>query len=190
MGELFPLFLICFFAGGLLLWATFSGSSMAPVLTGIIGIYFIFLPISLALGWNKVFIIMLTLPLGLLWTIMAFLGITSPFRYRIKREATYIQPIYEHKGRNHSTKYYVLQCRIPVGKHIRQINSEDWYELSLIEKKYTPGTTITVWVNKKHEERFLVRRFSGVVSHLFLILPGIGFLVIAIKALLNLPIQL
>lgn len=185
MVDLILFFILSFLVGGILLWTSFTGLSDVPVFTGILGVYFIFLPITLALGWNKLFLLMLALPLGLFWTIMSLISVTEPFRYCIKKEVTYIQPIYAHKGWKSSTKYYALQCRVPVGRHIRQLQSKDWYRLPHIEKTYTPNTTLTVWVNKKHEDHFLVRRFFGVGANLCLLLPGIIILVIGIRLLLD-----
>lgn len=186
MDELIPLFLICFFVGGLILWATFTGWSTAPVFTGILGVYFILLPIFLALGWTTLFALMVTLPLGFLWTVMAFFGVTAPFRFCIRREVTYIQPVFHHKHRGRSGKYYALQCRFQNGRHTRQQKSEDWYDLSSIEKKYTPNTTITIWANKKNNSEFRVRRFFGVGSYLLLFVPSIGFLGLGIKLIVDL----
>lgn len=187
MGDLIFLFILCFFVGGLLLWASFTGISFSPIFTVLLGVYFILLPIILALGWTTVFALMVALPLGLFWTIMAFHGITSPFRFCFKCEATYLKPVFDHRHRGRSSRgYYALECRIPSGRHIRQKKSDDWYDLSFIEKRYTPNTTITVWVNKKHPDTFLARRFFGVGSHLLLLLPGIGFLGFGIKLVLDL----
>lgn len=185
MGDFILLFIFSVLVGGILLWTSFTGLSDVPVFTGILGIYFIFLPIAPAMGLNKVFLLMVALLLGLLWTTMALFSVTKPFRYCIKKEVTYLQPIYAHKGRNSSRKFYALQCRVPVGRHIRQLKSEDWYKLPHIEKRYTPNTTLTVWVHKKHENKFLVRRCFGVGANLCLLLPGIGFLEIGIKLLID-----
>lgn len=186
MGNLIFLFIICFLTGGLILWATFTGLSTAPVITCILGIYFILLPIFLALGWTTAFALMLLLPLGLFWTALALYGITAPFRFCIKQEVTYLQPVFDHKHRKRSAKYYALQCRLPIGKHLRQKSSCDWYSLSYIEKKYTPNTTITVWRNKKDDTKFQVHRFFGVGSYIPLFFCGIGFLGIGIKLIFDL----
>lgn len=187
MDDLIFLFILCFFVGGLLLWASFTGGSAAPIFTGMLGVYFILLPIFLALGWTTIFALMVTFPLGLFWTFMAFHGITAPFRYCIKCEVTYLKPVFDHRHRGRSSRnYYALECRIPSGRHIRQRKSDDWYDLSYIEKRHTPNTTITVWANKKHPDSFLVRRFFGVDSHLLLLIPGISFLGFAIKLVMNL----
>lgn len=184
MSDLIILFLICFLVGGLILWATFTGSSSSPAFTGLLGVYFILLPIFLALGWTTVYALMVTIPLGFLWTAIAIHGITSPFRFCIKHEATYLQPVFDH-SRNGRHKYYALGCQIKSGRHTRQLKSCDWYDLSFIEKRYVPNSTVAVWVNKKNDNEFRVRRYFSVGSMFLLLFLGITFLGFALKLIFD-----
>lgn len=156
---------------------------MAKQTTIVIGLCFIMIPVCIILKWNNLLALMIIVPLGLSWTVVAFWLITQPFRYCVKREVTYKQAVFDHTlcGRNRSIKCYALECSLQADGKEYKAKSKDTYTLTEINRKYIEGSTITVWFHKKKLTQFMVKRFQGAFVGLWLLIIGIAFLWIAVK---------
>lgn len=140
--------------------------------------YFIALPLCIALHWYRAFLLLITVPLGGLWTVMAISGLLEPFQYAIRGEGRVVQIVYDHKSRR-GTKFYKVECNFGHAGKGYQRSSEDYYLLQKLEKKYTVGETIPIWINRKNPLLFRVKRYFGELSFAILLGIGIGFLGIA-----------
>ena len=138
--------------------------------------------------WYKAFALLLTIPLGGLWTLKAVLMVIEPFTYCISGEGMYIKSVFDHAGkgrRSRHKKYYSLECNFRSNGKGYQRKSEDSYTLDEINKKYTEGGMIPIWISRKNPMQFKVRRWEGFGAGLLLLLIGVGFIGVAVKVRLG-----
>lgn len=178
--------LLCGLVGLVFIWAALNERSSGGIILFLIGAWFIALPVCLVNGWNKAFVLLLALPLGIWWTWAAVSGLLEPHYYCIPTEAFYEEYVFAGTSRRNHTRFYALKCKYHHGNRGYQEKSRDHYTESDIKKKYTVGSTLQIWVNKKNPREFKVKRYHGTVAYLLLLVVSISFLCIAGKIILSL----
>jgi len=184
--EHLPVILLCGSVGLILIWIAIKDRSPGWMLLFFIGAWFIAMPICLVNGWNKAFALLVTIPLGGLWTWGAVSGLTEPLRFCIPTEAVYEEYVFVRTSRRNHTRFYALKCKYHYGNRGYQEKSQDHYTQSKIEKKFTVGSTVQIWVNKKNSREFKAKRFHGMFAYSLLLMVGIGFVEIAVRVIFDL----
>ena len=179
--EHLPIILLCGLLGLFLIGVAIKDNTPGRSILLFIGIWFIALPVCLINGWSKAFALLVTVPLGALWTAGAVSGLLEPFHYCIETEAQYKEYVFAGTSKRNHTRFYALKCSYQHGKRGYTERSHDHYTQSQIEKNFTVGSTIPIWVNKKNPKEFKVKRFHGMFAYSLLLMLGLGFLGVAVK---------
>ena len=182
--ENLPVILLCGSVGLVFIWVALKERSSGGIILFLIGAWFIALPVCLVNGWNKAFVLLLALPLGIWWTWAAVSGLLEPLYYCIPTEAFFEEYVFVRTSRRNHTRFYALKCKYHHGNRGYREKSRDHYMESDIKKKYTVGSTLQIWVNKKNPREFKVKRYHGTGAYLLLLIIGIGFLCIVGKVIL------
>lgn len=184
--EHLPVILLCGSVGLVIICISLKDRSPGWIILFLIGAWFIALPVCLINGWNKAFALLLSIPLGVLWTWAAISGLLEPFYYCMPVEALYEDYVFVRTSRRNHTRFYALKCKYHYGNRGYQEKSRDHYTQSKIEKKFTVGSTMQIWVNKKNPREFKARRYDGMFAYALLLIVGLGFLGVAGKVILML----
>lgn len=182
--EHLPIILLCGAVGLVFIGEALRERSSGRVILFLIGAWFIALPVCLVNGWNKAFALILSIPLGSWWTWAAVSGLMEPLYYCIPVEALYKEYVFVGTSRRNHSRFYALKCNYHYGKRGYQEKSWDHYTKGDIEKKFTVGSTLQIWVNKKNPREFKVKRYHGMFAYGLLLVIGIGCLYAAGKVIL------
>lgn len=139
--------------------------------------------VGLVNGWNKAFVLILSIPLGVCWSWAAISGLPEPFYYCMPVEALYEEYVFAGTSRKNHTRFYALKCKYHYGNRGYQEKSWDHYIRSDVEKKFTVGSTIKIWVNKKNPREFKVKRYHGMFAYALLLIIGLSCLGAAVKVI-------
>ncbi|MBQ7863242.1 MAG: hypothetical protein IJ353_02120 [Lachnospiraceae bacterium] len=182
--EYLFIIILCGAVGLVLIGCALSDRSPGWIILFLIGAWFIALPVCLVNGWNKAFVLLITVPLGILWVAGAVSGLLEPFYYCIPADAEYEEYVFVGSSRRNHTRFYALKCKYHYGNRGYQEKSRDRYTQGSIEKKFSVGSTMQIWINKKNPKEFKAKRYHGMFAYSLLLVIGIGFLCIAGKVIL------
>ncbi len=103
--------------------------------------------------------------------------------YCMPVEALYEEYVFAGTSRKNHTRFYALKCKYHYGNRGYQEKSWDHYIRSDVEKKFTVGSTIKIWVNKKNPREFKVKRYHGMFAYALLLIIGLSCLGAAVKVI-------